>query len=53
MVDHLILDGLSFWTDRLDHWEPCDVYQKLESTGLISIGGRGTSLGVGGLVTGG
>ena len=30
-----------------------DVYQKLESTGLISIGGRGTSLGVGGLTTGG
>ena len=30
-----------------------DVYQKLESTGLISIGGRGTSLGVGGLITGG
>ena len=30
-----------------------DVYQKLESTGLISIGGRGTSLGVGGLLTGG
>ena len=30
-----------------------DVYQKLESTGLISVGGRGTSLGVGGLTTGG
>ena len=30
-----------------------DVYQKLESTGLISIGGRGTSLGIGGLITGG
>ncbi|KAL9124410.1 MAG: hypothetical protein Q9217_006252, partial [Psora testacea] len=30
-----------------------DVYQKLDSTGLISIGGRGTSLGVGGLTTGG
>lgn len=30
-----------------------DVYQKLEFTGLISIGGRGTSLGVGGLTTGG
>lgn len=30
-----------------------DVYQKLGSTGLISIGGRGTSLGVGGLITGG
>lgn len=30
-----------------------DVYYKLKSTGLISIGGRGTSLGVGGLTTGG
>ena len=30
-----------------------DVYQNLEFTGLISIGGRGTSLGVGGLTTGG
>ena len=30
-----------------------DVYQKLQSTGLVSIGGRGTSLGVGGLMTGG
>ena len=30
-----------------------DVYRNLESTGLISIGGRGTSLGVGGLTTGG
>ena len=30
-----------------------DVYQKLDSTGLISLGGRGTSLGVGGLTTGG
>ena len=30
-----------------------DVYQRLESTGLIAIGGRGTSLGVGGLLTGG
>ena len=30
-----------------------DVYQKLDPTGLISVGGRGTSLGVGGLITGG
>lgn len=30
-----------------------NVYQRLDSTGLISIGGRGTSLGVGGLTTGG
>lgn len=30
-----------------------DVYQRLDHTGLISIGGRGTSLGVGGLTTGG
>ena len=30
-----------------------DVYRKLDKTGLIAIGGRGTSLGVGGLITGG
>jgi len=30
-----------------------DVYRKLDSTGLISIGGRGTSLGIGGLIAGG
>ena len=29
------------------------VYRKLDKTGLIAIGGRGTSLGVGGLITGG
>ena len=40
----LLADGGATWGD---------VYRKLDKTGLIAIGGRGTSLGVGGLITGG
>ena len=40
----LSVDGGATWGD---------VYRKLDKTGLIAIGGRGTSLGVGGLITGG
>ena len=43
--EHLLsADGGATWGD---------VYRKLDKTGLIAIGGRGTSLGVGGLITGG
>ena len=42
--DLLSADGGATWGD---------VYRKLDKTGLIAIGGRGTSLGVGGLITGG